>query len=184
MIRQVAAGASRRPPGPASTRGASRTAVRWRARPAPRDAAPKNTTFAGGERGLNASSAVRPGALPVGRPVAMLKLRHGRGGSGLDTTLSLCGHPKSRRAEATWEVESLADPVTVPGGTFTCLRVRRSRKHHPPVVSWYAKGVLRGGPNPKRRRARDSVSTALLAAAATLTTFESMVTDGGLRCSC
>jgi len=59
----------------------------------------------------------------------------------LDTTPNLRWRPKTRRAEITWEVESLADRVTVPAGTFTCLRVRRSRKHHPPLVSWYAKGV-------------------------------------------
>lgn len=59
----------------------------------------------------------------------------------LDTSPNLRGHPKTRRAEAKWQVESLADRVTVPAGTFTCLRVRRSRKHHPAMVSWYAKGV-------------------------------------------
>jgi hypothetical protein len=59
----------------------------------------------------------------------------------LDTTPNLRGRPKTRRAELKWEVESLADRVTVPAGTFTCLRVRRSRKHHPTLVSWYAKGV-------------------------------------------
>jgi hypothetical protein len=51
------------------------------------------------------------------------------------------GHPKSKRAEAKWQVESLTDQVSVPAGTFTCLRLRRAQKHRPPVISWYAKGV-------------------------------------------
>jgi hypothetical protein len=51
------------------------------------------------------------------------------------------GHPKSKRGEAKWEVESLTDQVSVPAGTFTCLRLRRAQKHHPPLISWYAKGV-------------------------------------------
>ncbi|HVV51312.1 MAG TPA: hypothetical protein VHO06_16705 [Polyangia bacterium] len=59
----------------------------------------------------------------------------------LATTPNAKGHPRSRRAEVKWDVEALADPVTVPAGTFDCLRVRRTWKHHPPVVSWYAKGV-------------------------------------------
>jgi len=59
----------------------------------------------------------------------------------LDTAPNSHGHPKTKRAEVKWEVESLADQVTVPAGTFTCLRVRRARKHHPALVSWYAKGI-------------------------------------------
>ncbi len=59
----------------------------------------------------------------------------------LATTPNAKGRPKSRRAEVKWEVEALAEPVTVPAGTFACLRVRRTWKHHPAVVSWYAKGV-------------------------------------------
>ena len=59
----------------------------------------------------------------------------------LDTAPNAKGHPKSKRAEAKWEVESVANPVSVPAGTFTCLRLRRAQKHHPPLVSWYAKGV-------------------------------------------
>ncbi|HVZ89072.1 MAG TPA: hypothetical protein VHG72_19035 [Polyangia bacterium] len=59
----------------------------------------------------------------------------------LDTEPNSHGHPKTKRAEVKWEVESLADQVTVPAGTFTCLRVRRAHKHHPTVTSWYAKGV-------------------------------------------
>ena len=51
------------------------------------------------------------------------------------------GHPKSKRGEAKWQVESLTDQVSVPAGTFTCLRLRRAQKHHPPLISWYAKGV-------------------------------------------
>jgi hypothetical protein len=35
----------------------------------------------------------------------------------------------------------LTDQVSVPAGTFTCLRLRRAQKHRPPVISWYAKGV-------------------------------------------
>jgi hypothetical protein len=57
------------------------------------------------------------------------------------TTPTAKGRPKSRRAEVKWEVEALAEPVQVPAGTFSCLRVRRTWKHHPPLVSWYAKGV-------------------------------------------
>ncbi len=81
-------------------------------------------------------------------PITVLDARAGRLVEGaawpeayLDTTPNLRGRPKTRRAEVKWEVEALADRVTVPAGTFTCLRVRRSRKHHPPTVSWYAKGV-------------------------------------------
>jgi hypothetical protein len=59
----------------------------------------------------------------------------------LDTTPNAKGRPKSTRAEVKWEVESVADPVSVPAGTFTCLRLRRAQKHHPPLISWYAKGV-------------------------------------------
>jgi hypothetical protein len=59
----------------------------------------------------------------------------------LATTPNAKGHPKSKRAEVKWEVEAVADPVEVPAGTFSCLRVRRTWKHHPPLVSWYAKGV-------------------------------------------
>ena len=59
----------------------------------------------------------------------------------IDTAPNAKGHPKSKRAEAKWEVESVTEQVAVPAGTFTCLRVRRAQKHHPPVVSWYAKGV-------------------------------------------
>jgi hypothetical protein len=40
-----------------------------------------------------------------------------------------------------WTVESTSDRVTVPAGTFTCLRLRRSRKHGEPTLSWFAKGV-------------------------------------------
>ncbi len=59
----------------------------------------------------------------------------------LATTPNAKGRPKSKRAEVRWEVEAVADPVEVPAGTFSCLRVRRTWKHHPPLVSWYAKGV-------------------------------------------
>lgn len=59
----------------------------------------------------------------------------------IDTAPNAKGHPKSKHAEAKWEVESVTDQVSVPAGTFTCLRVRRAQKHHPPVLSWYAKGV-------------------------------------------
>jgi len=59
----------------------------------------------------------------------------------IDTTPNAKGHPKSKRAEAKWEVESLTDQVSVPAGTFTCLRLRRAQKHHPPLISWYARGV-------------------------------------------
>ena len=59
----------------------------------------------------------------------------------ISTSPNAKGHPKSKRAEAKWEIESLTDQVSVPAGTFVCLRVRRAQKHHPPVISWYAKGV-------------------------------------------
>jgi hypothetical protein len=59
----------------------------------------------------------------------------------INTSPNAKGHPKSKRAEAKWEVESLTDQVSVPAGTFTCLRLRRAQKHHPPLISWYAKGV-------------------------------------------
>jgi hypothetical protein len=59
----------------------------------------------------------------------------------INTTPNAKGHPKSKRAEAKWEVESLTDQVSVPAGTFTCLRLRRAQKHRPPLISWYARGV-------------------------------------------
>ena len=59
----------------------------------------------------------------------------------INTAPNAKGHPKSKRAEAKWEVESVTDQVSVPAGTFTCLRLRRAQKHHPPLISWYAKGV-------------------------------------------
>jgi hypothetical protein len=59
----------------------------------------------------------------------------------IDTSPNAKGHPKSKRAEVKWAVESVTDPVAVPAGTFTCLRIRRAQKHHPAVVSWYAKGI-------------------------------------------
>lgn len=59
----------------------------------------------------------------------------------LDTTPNIKWRPKSKRIEVSWTVESLTDEVTVPAGTFTCLRVRRTQKHRPAIVSWYARGV-------------------------------------------
>jgi hypothetical protein len=59
----------------------------------------------------------------------------------MHTTPNAKGHPKSKRADAKWEVESVTDQVSVPAGTFTCLRLRRTQKHHPPLISWYARGV-------------------------------------------
>ena len=41
----------------------------------------------------------------------------------INTTPNAKGHPKSKRAEAKWEVESVTDQVSVPAGTFTCLRL-------------------------------------------------------------
>jgi hypothetical protein len=58
-----------------------------------------------------------------------------------ETAPNIKGRPKSKRVEVKWEVESVTDQVTVPAGTFTCLRVRRAEKHRPPIVSWYARGV-------------------------------------------
>jgi hypothetical protein len=58
-----------------------------------------------------------------------------------DTTPNLKGRPKSKRVEVKWKVESVTEQVTVPAGTFTCLRVRRAQKHRPALVSWYARGV-------------------------------------------
>jgi hypothetical protein len=59
----------------------------------------------------------------------------------INTVPNAKGHPKSKRGQAKWQVESVTDQVSVPAGTFTCLRLRRAQKHHPPVISWYAKGV-------------------------------------------
>jgi hypothetical protein len=59
----------------------------------------------------------------------------------INTTPNAKGHPKSKRGAAKWVVESVTDEVSVPAGTFTCLRLRRAQKHHPPLISWYAKGV-------------------------------------------
>jgi hypothetical protein len=69
----------------------------------------------------------------------------------LETTPNYRGHPKTKSATVKWTVESTDDRVTVPAGTFTCLRVRRARKHRPPTISWFAKGVglvkeVGGGP--------------------------------------
>ena len=59
----------------------------------------------------------------------------------INTSPNAKGHPKSKREEAKWEVESVTDQVSVPAGTFTCLRLRRAQKHHPPLISWYARGI-------------------------------------------
>jgi hypothetical protein len=59
----------------------------------------------------------------------------------ISTAPNAKGHPKSKRADARWQVEAVADQLSVPAGTFTCLRLRRTQKHHPPLISWYAKGV-------------------------------------------
>jgi hypothetical protein len=59
----------------------------------------------------------------------------------MDTTPNHRGHPKTRKATVSWTVESTNDQVTVPAGTFTCLRLRRSTKHGEPTISWFAKGV-------------------------------------------
>jgi hypothetical protein len=51
------------------------------------------------------------------------------------------GHPKATLGVVKWTVESTDDRVTVPAGTFACLRVRRARKHHGASTFWFAKGV-------------------------------------------
>jgi hypothetical protein len=59
----------------------------------------------------------------------------------MDTAPNDRGHPKSKRTVVRWAVESTDERVTVPAGSFSCLRVRRMSKHHPTTVSWYARDV-------------------------------------------
>ena len=51
---------------------------------------------------------------------------------------------KATKETTDWTVEAVADTVTVPAGTYTCIRVRRnhtSSKTPSNTVSWYADGV-------------------------------------------
>jgi len=53
---------------------------------------------------------------------------------------------KATKEEAQWTVESIDDTVTVPAGTYSCIRVRRihsTSKTPSNTVSWYAAGVGR-----------------------------------------
>jgi len=59
----------------------------------------------------------------------------------MDTTPNYHGHPKSRPVVVKWTVESVDDRLTVPAGTFTCIRLIEARKHRQRRTFWYAKGV-------------------------------------------
>jgi hypothetical protein len=51
---------------------------------------------------------------------------------------------KTSQESVTWTVEATDDVVTVPAGTFTCIRVRRhqpSSKNTADEVTWYARGT-------------------------------------------
>ncbi len=53
---------------------------------------------------------------------------------------------KATKEEAQWTVESIDDMVTVPAGTYSCIRVRRvhsTSKTPSNTVSWYAAGIGR-----------------------------------------
>jgi hypothetical protein len=53
---------------------------------------------------------------------------------------------KASKEQADWTVEAVADSITVPAGTYTCIRVRRihSTSQTPSnTLSWYAPGVGR-----------------------------------------
>jgi hypothetical protein len=51
------------------------------------------------------------------------------------------GRPRTKELQVRWRTEAVDDLVTVPAGTFRCLRLRRAAKHRPPTVAWYARGV-------------------------------------------
>jgi hypothetical protein len=59
----------------------------------------------------------------------------------VETAPNYKGHPRLRNAVVKWTVEATDERVTVPAGTFTCLRVRRTRKHRAPATYWFARGV-------------------------------------------
>jgi hypothetical protein len=51
---------------------------------------------------------------------------------------------KATKEEATWIVQSVDDSVTVPAGTYSCIRVSREHtttSNPSPTVEWYAIGV-------------------------------------------
>jgi hypothetical protein len=51
------------------------------------------------------------------------------------------GRPRTKEVQVRWRTEAVDDEVTVPAGTFKCLRVRREAKHRPAAVAWYARGI-------------------------------------------
>jgi hypothetical protein len=55
----------------------------------------------------------------------------------------LTGETKSLSKSETWTVEAIAEPVTVPAGTFNCLRIRRTGSEDGSAMKtfWYARGV-------------------------------------------
>jgi len=74
--------------------------------------------------------------------------------------------PKTSQESVTWTVEATDDVVSVPAGTFTCIRVRRHQptsKNPADEVAWYASGTGKvketgGGTNADQTRELVSAS--------------------------
>jgi len=62
----------------------------------------------------------------------------------LETQTAAPAAGKTKQEFVMWTVEAIDDVVSVPAGTFTCIRVRRhhsSSKNPADEVAWYAKGI-------------------------------------------
>jgi hypothetical protein len=61
-----------------------------------------------------------------------------------ETQVPTTGLPKTSEERVKWALEAVDDVVSVPAGTFTCIRVRRhhaSSKNPVDEVTWYATGI-------------------------------------------
>jgi hypothetical protein len=82
----------------------------------------------------------------------------------METQAPATGPPKTSQEFVEWTVEAVDDVVTVPAGTFTCVRVRRhhsSSKNPADEVNWYATGmgsVKESGGGPQSDETRELVS--------------------------
>jgi len=81
-----------------------------------------------------------------------------------ETQAPVTGQPKTSQESVKWTVEAVDDVVTVPAGTFTCVRVRRhhaSSTNPADEVNWYATGtgsVKETGGGPRSDETRELVS--------------------------
>jgi hypothetical protein len=81
-------------------------------------------------------------------PVTVVDERPGRLAAGAEWSETVADtfpndrwRPKTKELQVRWHIESVDDRVTVPAGTFTCLRVRRAPRHRPPTTAWFADKV-------------------------------------------